>query len=132
MGSGEVKTVPEQRDALTELVRQYVGTGRRWSTRTFSERAVDPDSRWSPSKSLLAKIISGQGYTITPQLVSALAVGFELPREVVAAAAHFQTIGYEARELDGPAAVHLLRRLDASDETLAAGVAERWAAEDDH
>ncbi|MFD3717211.1 hypothetical protein [Streptomyces sp. NPDC058674] len=123
--------MPEQRDALTELVRQYVGTGRRWSTRTFVSVAVDPDTGWAPSKSLLAKIIAGQGYTITPQLVSALAAGFDLPREVVAAAAHFQTIGYESRELAGSTAAKLLRRLDADDQSLAAGVAERWAAESD-
>lgn len=31
----------EQRDALTELVRASVGTGRRMSTREFSAAAVD-------------------------------------------------------------------------------------------
>lgn len=131
MRLGKVAAVPEQRDALTELVRQYVGVGRRWSTRTFAERAVDPDSGWSPSKSLLAKIIARQGYTVTPQLVSALAAGLGLPRDVVAAAAHFQSIGYEPQELTGAAPATLLRHLEAGETPLAAGLVERWASEGD-
>lgn len=131
MGRGKAAIVPEQRDALTELVRQYVGTGRRWSTRAFAERAVDPDTGWAPSKSLLAKIIARQGYTITPQLVSALAAGLELPRDVVAAAAHFQSIGYEPQELGGQAPATLLRHLTARETPLANGVAQHWAAESD-
>ncbi|WP_326811690.1 hypothetical protein [Streptomyces scopuliridis] len=131
MAVKEVTVVPEQRDALTELVQQHVGIGKRWSTRDFSEIAVDPDSGWSPSKSLVGKIIAGNGYTITPPLVSALAVGLGLPREVVAAAAHFQVIGYAESELAGGAPAVLVHRLDASlaDAPKSRAVAERWDEE---
>ncbi|MFJ2701843.1 hypothetical protein ACIO3R_01425 [Streptomyces sp. NPDC087428] len=123
--------MPEQRDALTELVTQYVGDGKRWSTREFAQRAVDPDTGWSPSKSLVGKIINGQGYTITPQFVSALAVGFDLPREVVAAAAHFQVIGYTESELTGEAPARLVHEIGRhpGDVPKSRAVAERWAAD---
>lgn len=122
----------ERRDAVTELVKQHVGEGRRWSTREFSRRAVDPETSWSPSKSLLGKIINGDSYTITPQLVGALAVGFDLPREVIAAAAHLQLIGYEESELlDGPPAF-VMRALDAKPGKPEREISEQWDAEDDY
>ncbi|MER6598927.1 hypothetical protein [Streptomyces parvus] len=125
--------MPEQRDALTELVKANVGAGRRMSTRDFAAVAVDPETGWSPGKSLVGKIIAGQGYTVTPSLVSAIAEGLELPREIVAAAAHLQTIGYTAAELTaGPPAV-LIRTLgaDADAGPKARAVAERWGADAD-
>ncbi|MFI6465719.1 hypothetical protein ACIBMW_35160, partial [Streptomyces sp. NPDC050538] len=70
----------EQRDALTELVKAQVGDGKRWSTREFASRAEDPETGYAPGKSLIAKIINGQSYTITARLVSAIAAGLELPR----------------------------------------------------
>lgn len=123
----------EQRDALTELVRQNVGTGKRWSTRAFAEIAIDPDSGWSPSKSLLAKIIKGDNYDVTAELVGALAVGLDLPREVVAAAGHYQLIGYDAFELENGAPATLLHKLGKRPEWTpkAAAVAERWQAQED-
>lgn len=121
----------EQQDALTELVRQQVGTGKRWSTREFAARAIDPETGWSPSKSLLGKIIGGQSYTISPRLVSALAVGLGLPREVVAAAAHMQVIGYTAEELTGGAPAVVLKRLGAQGAgEKAVQVAARWEREE--
>ncbi|MEU0309736.1 hypothetical protein [Streptomyces cyaneofuscatus] len=123
--------MPEQRDALTELVQANVGVGRRMSTRDFAAVAVDPESGWSPGKSLVGKIIAGQGYTVTPKLVSAIAQGLDLPREIVAAAAHMQTIGYAIEELAaGPAAV-LIRTLGAEPGAgpKARAVSERWDAE---
>ncbi|MFE1539444.1 hypothetical protein ACFW61_03155 [Streptomyces microflavus] len=124
--------MPEQRDALTELVQANVGLRRRMSTRDFAAVAIDPESGWGPGKSLVGKIIAGQGYTVTPKLVSAIAAGLELPREIVAAAAHMQTIGYAAEELTtGPPAV-LIRTLSAGGEGAgpkALAVAERWDAE---
>lgn len=128
---GEAEIMPEQRDALTELVKQHVGAGKRWSTREFVALAVDPETDWAPSKSLLAKIIGGQNYNVTPQLVSALAVGLELPREIVAAAAHLQVIGYAAEELANGAPATLLRTIDraARGDAKARAVAERWEAE---
>lgn len=123
--------MPEQRDALTELVQGSVGRGRRMSTREFAAAAVDAESGWSPGKSLVAKIVSGQNYVITPQLVSAVAVGLGLPREIVAAAAHLQTIGYAIEELTKGAPAKLIRTLDAEGAPgpKARAVAERWDAE---
>lgn len=125
--------MPEQRDALTELVRQQVGLGRRFSTRTFAAAAVDPVTGDGPGKSLVAKIIAGQGYDITPELVSALSIGLDLDREVVAAAAHWQIIGYRRSELSGGAPATLVRRLSSADDAdapRARSVAERWADEE--
>ncbi|MGW6598459.1 hypothetical protein [Streptomyces sp. NPDC055036] len=131
MAVREAAVVPEQRDALTELVQQHVGIGKRWSTRDFSEIAVDPETGWSPSKSLVGKIISGAGYTVTPKLVSALSVGLALPRDVVAAAAHLQVIGYAESELAVGAPAVLIRRLDVplTDTPKSRAVAERWDEE---
>ncbi|WP_078607354.1 hypothetical protein [Streptomyces flavidovirens] len=124
--------MPEQRDALTELICQHVGTGKRWSTRTFAEVAVDPATGWAPSKSLVGKIVKGQSYDITPELVSAVAVGLGLPREVVAAAAHFQVIGYTASELAGEAPATVLHEIGQRPENMpkSRAVAERWASEE--
>ncbi len=132
MGRNEANAALEQRDALTELVQQHVGEGKRWSVRNFAEVAVDPASGWAPSKSLLGKIISGQGYKVTPELVSALAVGLGLPREVVAAAAHFQVIGYVASELGGGSPAVLLGKIGArpGETSKARAVSERWDAEE--
>lgn len=123
--------MPEQRNALTELVRASVGAGRRMSTRDFAAAAVDTETGWSPGKSLVQKITSGQGYNITPQLVSAVAAGLDLPREIVAAAAHLQTIGYTAEELTGGAPATVIRMLaDATPAgPRARAVADRWDSE---
>jgi hypothetical protein len=123
--------MPQQRDALTELVKAHVGRDRRMSTREFSAVAVDPDTEWSPSKSLVAKIIGDQGYDITPQLVGAVAVGLGLDREIVAAAAHLQVIGYTDAELSAGAPARLIRAIGAEDEPTdkAQAVAERWDTE---
>lgn len=115
----------EQRDALTELVQQHVGRGKRWSTREFAARAVAPNG-WSPSKSLVAKICAGQGYDITPELISALAVGLGLPREIIAAAAHLQIIGYEEAELAAGAPAVVLRKLGSSSGGPERAVVEKW------
>jgi hypothetical protein len=101
------------------------------STRAFSAAAVDPDTGWSPSKSLTAKIIAGQGYDVTPQLVGAVAVGLGLDRDIVAAAAHLQVIGYTETELAGGAPARLIRTLGEEEEPTdkARAVAQRWEEE---
>lgn len=123
--------MPQQRDALTELVKASVGTGRRMSTREFAAVAVDPESGWSPGKSLVAKIIGSKGYDVTPQLVGALAVGLGLDREIVAAAAHLQVIGYTEAELTKGAPAKLIRVIgtEGDDDDKARAIAERWDAE---
>ncbi|MFI1467595.1 hypothetical protein [Streptomyces wuyuanensis] len=112
-------------------MKAHVGRDRRFSTREFSAVAVDPDTGWSPSKSLVAKIIGDQGYDITPQLVSALAIGLGLDREIVAAAAHLQVIGYTDDELSKGAPARLIREIGAEGGPTdkAQAVAERWDAE---
>ncbi|MFE4691207.1 hypothetical protein ACFRH6_14255 [Streptomyces sp. NPDC056749] len=101
------------------------------STREFAAAAVDSETEWSPGKSLVAKIIAGRSYVVTPQLVSAIAVGLDLPREIVAAAAHLQTIGYTAKELTTGAPATLLRTIgsEGSGDAKSRAVAERWDAE---
>lgn len=123
--------MPQQRNALTELVKAHVGAGRRMSTREFAAVAVDPDSKWSPGKSLVAKIIGGQGYDVTPQLVGAVAVGLGLDRDIVAAAAHLQVIGYTDVELSKGAPARLIRTIDAQGASTekAQAVADQWDAE---
>ncbi|MET9729282.1 hypothetical protein ABZZ79_01025 [Streptomyces sp. NPDC006458] len=123
--------MPQQRNALTELVKAHVGAGRRMSTREFSAVAVDPDTDWSPGKSLVAKIIAGQGYDVTPQLVGAVAIGLGVDREIVAAAAHLQVIGYTDAELSKGAPARLVRMLGSEDAPTdkAQAVADRWDAE---
>lgn len=135
----------ERRDALTQLVQQHVGThrgGDRLTVAEFIRRAVDPDTGYSPSNGTVSKIITGQSYKVTPELVSAIAVGLNIPREVVGAAAHYQLIGYTIAELDGAPQVRLVRILGegeaadraggrpVADAPKARAVAERWAAED--
>ncbi|WP_052433239.1 hypothetical protein [Streptacidiphilus carbonis] len=85
--------------ALTKLVKAHAGPGGRHTVRAFAELAVDPATGYSPSSSLIGKIIKEQTFKITPQLISALAVGMELDREEVAAAAHAQYIGYGVSDL---------------------------------
>lgn len=87
--------VAERCDALTALVQEQVGTGKRYSTRAFAELAVDPESGYSPGKSLIGKIIGGHSYQISPELVRALATGLSLPPGQVARAAAQQFIGVD-------------------------------------
>ncbi|MFI8191319.1 hypothetical protein ACIF8T_21290 [Streptomyces sp. NPDC085946] len=103
----------QQRDALTELVKCHVGEGRRMTTREFAAAAVDPQTGWSPSKSLVGNIIAGMNYKVTPQLVSAVSAGLGVKRQIVAVAAHFQAIGYTEQELQAGAAAELLQVIDA-------------------
>jgi hypothetical protein len=121
-----------QRDALTELVQQHVGTHTgpdKMSVAAFAQRAVDPASGYQPSNGLVGKIVRGQSYTVTPQLIGAIAVGLGLPRDIVAAAAHLQLIGYEETELKGGAPAALMRRLDSEPGEPERAVAEKWAGE---
>lgn len=126
--------MPERLDALTQLMQLHVGThkGGRLSVAAFVQRAVDPESGYRPSNGLVGKIVAGETYGVTPQLVSALAAGLDMPRDVVAAAAHLQTIGYEEHELAGEPQVKLLKQLgaDIGDAPKARAVADRWAEDD--
>jgi hypothetical protein len=124
--------VSEQRDALTELVQQHVGThtgSDKMSVATFVQKAVDSASGYRPSNGLIGKIVRGQSYNVTPELVGAIAAGLSLPRDIVAAAAHLQLIGYEETELEGGAPAALMRRLDAEPGGPERAMAEKWQTE---
>jgi len=122
----------QQRDALTELVQQHVGTHTgpdKMSVAAFCARAVDPDTGYRPSNGLVGKIVSGRSYKITPELVGAIAAGLGIPREVAAAAAHLQLIGYEATELRDGAPATLMRRLGVEPGRPEQEMAEKWRRE---
>lgn len=123
----------EQRSALTELVRQHVGTHTgqdKMTINAFRKKAIDGESGYQPSTGLIGKIVAGDSYTITPQLVGALAAGLGIPREIVGAAAHLQLIGYTESELrDGPPA-KLLLRIGAEPGPAERDIAEKWAGSD--
>lgn len=124
----------QQLDALTRLVQQHVGThtgDHKISVAAFQAKAIDKDSGYQPSNGLLGKIVRGDSYKVTPQLVGAIAAGLGIPREVAAAAAHFQLIGYDETELEGGAPAVVLKRLHVKPGALERAVAERWASETD-
>jgi hypothetical protein len=122
----------QRRDALTELVQQHVGTHTdpgKMTVAAFREKAVDPDTGYQPSTGLIGKIVQGQRYKVTPELVGAIAAGLGLPREIAGAAAHLQLIGYEEAELEGGAPAALMRRLDVQPGEPERTVAKKWQAE---
>src|SRR5690606_41561681 len=57
----------QQRDALTQLVQQHVGTNTGASKMTvvaFASKAIDPASGYRPSTGLIGKILQGASYRI--------------------------------------------------------------------
>lgn len=80
-------------DALTQLVQAHVGEGRPLRIREFARRAVDPESGWSPSKSLVGNIVAGHQVKVTPDLLRAVAAGLGVPLRAVQAAAAEQYLG---------------------------------------
>lgn len=106
----------EQRDALTELVRQHVGTHTdpdKMSVAAFCRIAVDPDSGYRPSNGLIGKILRGETFKPSRQLTGAIAAGLGIPRAVAAAAAHLQLMGYEDEELREGAPATVTRLLQS-------------------
>lgn len=95
--------------ALTELVRKVAGPGGRMTQRALAEASVDPTTGYSPSKSLIGKIINDMTFKVTPELISALAVGTGFDRSTVAQAAHEQYIGYEVIDPFGGAGADEVR-----------------------
>lgn len=95
----KVAQVARESKALTELVKKHAGPSGRMSVRAFAERAVDPDTGYSPSSSTIGNIIKEQAFKITPALISAIAAAAGVERAEVAAAAHAQYIGYDVDDL---------------------------------
>ncbi len=123
----------EQRDALTELVQQHVGThtgSQKLTITAFQKKAIEAESGYQPSTGLVGKIVAGQPYTITPKLVGAIAAGLGIPREIVGAAAHLQLIGYTQGELQEGHPAKLLQRIGARPGEAERTIAKRWAEAD--
>ncbi|MFF7485577.1 hypothetical protein ACFZBC_08775 [Streptomyces luteogriseus] len=90
--------MPEQSDALTRLVQEHVGRGRRLTVRAFEERAVDPVSGRRLSKSLAGNIVQGHQIKVTPEVLRAIAAGIGESLAAVRAAAIQQYIGIEVTD----------------------------------
>jgi len=86
-------SVAPRPDALTRLVQAHVGESRRLRIREFAERAVDPETGWAPSKSLVGNIVAGQQVKVSPSLLRAVAAGLDVPLRRVQAAAAEQYLG---------------------------------------
>ncbi|MGW6420372.1 hypothetical protein [Streptomyces sp. NPDC055055] len=85
--------MPDQTDALTRLVQERVGEGRALTVRAFAERAVDPVSGTSISKSTAGNLVQGHQIKITPEVLAAIAAGLDIPLREVQAAAMRQYVG---------------------------------------
>lgn len=86
--------MPDQTDALTRLVQQHVGEGRALTVRAFAERAVDPETGTTISKSTAGNLVQGHQIKITPEVLRAIAAGLpEVSLAQVQAAAMAQYVG---------------------------------------
>ncbi|MFH9014012.1 hypothetical protein ACH4C6_21855 [Streptomyces sp. NPDC017943] len=90
--------MPDQNDALTRLVQEHVGRGRRLTLRAFEEQAVDPISKRRLSKSLAGNIVQGHQIKVTPEVLRAIAAGIGESLATVRAAAIQQYIGIEVTD----------------------------------
>lgn len=95
--------MPEQDDALTRLVQQHVGRGKRLTFRAFEEQAVDPRTGRRISKSTAENVARGHQIKVSPEVLRAIAAGIGVDPAEVRRAAIRQYIGIEVTELDaGP------------------------------
>jgi hypothetical protein len=94
--------MPEQDDALTRLVQEHVGRGRRLTFRAFEEQAVDPVTQRRISKSTAENVVKGHQIKVTPEVLRAIAAGIGEDIRRVRAAAIRQYIGIEVTGLDVP------------------------------
>lgn len=83
-------------ETLTQLLRERVGDGRQYTYRSFLERAIDPETQYTPSRNTVWKVVHGQEVKVNPPLIRALAAGMGLRLERVQNAAIRQYIGYRA------------------------------------
>ncbi|WP_051878014.1 hypothetical protein [Streptomyces sp. NRRL B-24720] len=86
------------RDALTSLVREHVGEGRPLTLRVFAERAIDPKTGTTISKSTAGNLVTGSRIKITPEILGAIAAGLDVPLRRVQAAAAEQYVGLVLRD----------------------------------
>lgn len=90
--------MPEHDDALTRLVQEHVGRGRRLTFRAFEEQAVDPLTRRRISKSTAENVAKGHQIKVTPEVLRAIAAGIGEDIRRVRAAAIRQYIGIEVTD----------------------------------
>lgn len=81
------------RDALTRLVQKRVGKGSPLTLREFAERAIDPVTGTTISKSTVGNLVTGSSIKITPEVLGAIAAGLGVPLRLVQAAAAEQYVG---------------------------------------
>ncbi|WP_328920688.1 helix-turn-helix domain-containing protein [Streptomyces sp. NBC_00208] len=85
--------MPDQTNALTRLVREHVGEGRPLTIRVFAERAIDPKTGTTISKSTAGNLLTGARIKITPEVLGAIAAGLGVTLAEVQAAAMAQYVG---------------------------------------
>lgn len=83
-------------ETLTQLLRDHVGDGRKYTYRAFLERAIDPETQYTPSRNTVWKVVHGQEIKVNPPLIRALAAGLGMRLDRVQDAAIRQYIGYRA------------------------------------
>lgn len=115
--------MPDQDDALTRLVQEHVGRGRRLTFRAFEEQAVDPLTGRRISKSTAENVARGHQIKVTPEVLRAIAAGIGVDRSLVHAAAIRQYIGIEVTDLetgtgDDDTVIRIAHEVGASSEEL--------------
>lgn len=90
--------MPEHDDALTRLVQEHVGRGRRLTFRAFEEQAVDPLTQRRISKSTAENVAKGHQIKVTPEVLRAIAAGIGVDLGRVRIAAIRQYIGIEVTD----------------------------------
>ncbi|MFE7243814.1 helix-turn-helix domain-containing protein [Streptomyces sp. NPDC057580] len=66
--------------------------------REFAERAVDPETGATISKSTVGNLVTGSRIKITPEVLGAIAAGLGVPLRLVQVAATEQYVGLVVRD----------------------------------
>jgi hypothetical protein len=80
-------------------MREHVGEGRPLTLRVFAERAIDPRTGTTVSKSTAGNLVTGSRIKITPEILGAIAAGLGVAKRLVQAAAAEQYVGVVLGEL---------------------------------
>jgi hypothetical protein len=88
----------DHEEALTRLVQEHVGRGRRLTFRAFEEAAVDPVTGRRLSKSTAENVSKGHQIKVTPEVLRAIAAGLGVDLGRVRVAAISQYIGIEVTD----------------------------------
>jgi len=70
-------TVTEAKETLSSLVRSQVGPEGEMTYNAFLDRAVDPETGYRPSISIVQRLAKSQPVKINPALVRAIAAGLK-------------------------------------------------------